>query len=426
MKPIGLKVSNNEAFINNHSFYDLKETFKTPLYVFDEVMLKKNLNDYFTYFKSDLFKTQVVYASKAFLTYEFAKYLNNYPIFMDAVSLGDMYICVKAGFGLEKVVLHGNNKSNEELEFAVKNNIGLIVVDNLYELNKLNEITLALNKKVDILFRINPYIDAHTHKYIQTSKINSKFGESILDKETINLLINTAISSKNINLKGVHAHIGSQIHEVEAFKLEIRKLVAFINELNNNFNLSLNTLNLGGGFGIKYTIDEQDVSIKDMQQGIIQELEKEIKNSDSKINYVLIEPGRSIIGSCGMTLYSISQIKKTFGAKNYLFIDGGMADNIRPALYDAVYEVDVVKKMNNKKDILVDVVGKCCESGDIIRTDVLVPMVDDSDLLLVYQTGAYNYSMSMNYNGLLKPACVLVGEDVKVLSPRQTLDDLIK
>lgn len=426
MKPIGLTVSNNEAFINNYSFYDLKKMFQTPLYIIDEKMLNQNLNDYFSSFKSNLFKTQVVYASKAFLTYEFAKYLKDYPIFMDAVSLGDMYICLKAGFDLSQVVLHGNNKSIEELEFAVKNNIGLIVVDNLYELNKLNEITLQLNKNVDILFRINPYIDAHTHKYIQTSKINSKFGESILDKETIDKLIKTVISSENITLKGIHAHIGSQIHEVEAFKLEVRKLVSFINELNKTYSLSLNTLNLGGGFGIKYTYDEQNLSIKDMQKGIIQELEKEIKNTNSMIDYVLIEPGRSIIGSCGMTLYSCSQIKKTYGTKNYLFIDGGMADNIRPALYDAVYEVDVVRKMNNKKDILVDVVGKCCESGDIIRKDVLVPFIDDHDLLLVYQTGAYNYSMSMNYNGLLRPACIMVGEDVKVLSQRQTLDDLIK
>lgn len=426
MKPIGLTVSNNEAFINNYSFYDLKKMFQTPLYIIDEKMLNQNLNDYFSSFKSNLFKTQVVYASKAFLTYEFAKYLKDYPIFMDAVSLGDMYICLKAGFDLSQVVLHGNNKSIEELEFAVKNNIGLIVVDNLYELNKLNEITLQLNKNVDILFRINPYIDAHTHKYIQTSKINSKFGESILDKETIDKLIKTVISSENITLKGIHAHIGSQIHEVEAFKLEVRKLVSFINELNKTYSLSLNTLNLGGGFGIKYTYDEQNLSIKDMQKGIIQELEKEIKNTNSMIDYVLIEPGRSIIGSCGMTLYSCSQIKKTYGTKNYLFIDGGMADNIRPALYDAVYEVDVVRKMNNKKDILVDVVGKCCESGDIIRKDVLVPYIDDQDLLLVYQTGAYNYSMSMNYNGLLRPACIMVGEDVKVISQRQTLDDLIK
>jgi diaminopimelate decarboxylase len=187
----------------------------------------------------------------------------------------------------------------------------------------------------------------------------------------------------------------------------------------------LTTLNLGGGFGIKYLETDQGMLIPEMMKELVSFVENEITNTNSLINHLMIEPGRSIVGNAGITLYKCSQIKKTFGKKQYLFIDGGMADNIRPALYDAVYSVDVVNKMNDEKEILVDVVGKCCESGDIIRRDVLVPIINDQDILMVYSTGAYNYTMSSNYNSLLRPAVLLVGNDIKILKERQKLEDLI-
>jgi diaminopimelate decarboxylase len=426
MKPLGLKIIKNEAFLHNYKISDLANKYQTPLYIMDEEQINRSIQDYLTFFKSDAFHTSVVYASKAFLTTAFVKYIDSHGLFIDAVSLGDLYVIHKAGFTMEKVVFHGNNKSIAELQYAIETNVGIIVVDNLFELEHLSRLANDYQKKISILIRINPGIDAHTHQYIQTAKFTSKFGESMYDEEMIYKLIKVCQSSKYIKLLGFHAHIGSQIHETEAFKLEVSKMIDFQNRVNDKFQLSLDTLNLGGGFGIQYTYDEKSLSIQEMMTSLITNIEKKLKSSNSKIRNFMIEPGRSIVGEAGITVYTCSQIKSTYGKKNYLFIDGGMTDNIRPALYGAVYECDVATKMNNRKEILVDVVGKCCESGDIIRKDVLVPRIDEGDILIVYATGAYNYSMSSNYNNLLKPAVIMVGKEVKVMSRREQLEDLCK
>lgn len=426
MKPLGLKIIKNEAFLHNYKIFDLANKYQTPLYIMDEEQINRSIQDYLTFFKSDAFHTSVVYASKAFLTTAFVKYIDSHGLFIDAVSLGDLYVIHKAGFTMEKVVFHGNNKSIAELQYAIETNVGIIVVDNLFELEHLSRLANDYQKKISILIRINPGIDAHTHQYIQTAKFTSKFGESMYDEEMIYKLIKVCQSSKYIKLLGFHAHIGSQIHETEAFKLEVSKMIDFQNRVNDKFQLSLDTLNLGGGFGIQYTYDEKSLSIQEMMTSLITNIEKKLKSSNSKIRNFMIEPGRSIVGEAGITVYTCSQIKSTYGKKNYLFIDGGMTDNIRPALYGAVYECDVATKMNNRKEILVDVVGKCCESGDIIRKDVLVPRIDEGDILIVYATGAYNYSMSSNYNNLLKPAVIMVGKEVKVMSRREQLEDLCK
>ena len=426
MKPLGLKIIKNEAFLHNYKISDLANKYQTPLYIMDEEQINRSIQDYLTFFKSDAFHTSVVYASKAFLTTAFVKYIDSHGLFIDAVSLGDLYVIHKAGFTMEKVVFHGNNKSIAELQYAIETNVGIIVVDNLFELEHLSRLANDYQKKISILIRINPGIDAHTHQYIQTAKFTSKFGESMYDEEMIYKLIKVCQSSKYIKLLGFHAHIGSQIHETEAFKLEVSKMIDFQNRVNDKFQLSLETLNLGGGFGIQYTYDEKSLSIQEMMTSLITNIEKKLKSSNSKIRNFMIEPGRSIVGEAGITVYTCSQIKSTYGKKNYLFIDGGMTDNIRPALYGAVYECDVATKMNNRKEILVDVVGKCCESGDIIRKDVLVPRIDEGDILIVYATGAYNYSMSSNYNNLLKPAVIMVGKEVKVMSRREQLEDLCK
>ena len=426
MKPVGLKEKNGITFLNNYSIDELVDKFKTPLYIMDEKQLVKNLNDYKESFKSSMFKTNVVYASKALLTSGLIDLLIEKDYHMDAVSLGDLFVAKQSGFNLEKIVFHGNNKSIEELEYAVINNVGIIVVDNLLELNNLIELTNKLEKDVNIMFRINPGIDVHTHEYVQTSKLTSKFGESIFDEKIIDELIRTVQLSKYVHLLGFHAHIGSSVMESEAYLLEIEKMVSFQNMINNQYHLSLYHLNIGGGFGITYTKNNKALSINDMMSKIIGYLEAEISKTNSLINNIYIEPGRSIVGNAGITIYNISQIKPTFGQKNYLFIDGGMTDNIRPALYQATYEVDVVNKLFNKKEVLVAVVGKCCESGDIIRKDVLVPQIESNDHLMVYCTGAYNYSMFSNYNNMLKPALILVGDDIKVWSKREELEDLIR
>lgn len=424
MRPLGFKVINNEAYLNNHKLSDIAKEYKTPLYVMDDVHLRKTLDDFKNYFKGSTFNPYVVYASKAFMTPYICNLMTEYNNYMDSVSIGDLYVAQYSGFNMEHIVFHGNNKSIEELEYAIKENVGIIVVDNYHELCLLDTL-LKNNKKQNILIRVNPGIDAHTHKYIQTAKLSSKFGESIYDAEIIDKLITKIKTSENLNLLGFHAHIGSQIHESEAFITEIDKMVAFQLDICSRYNIQLPTLNLGGGFGIKYEKDEKNLSIKDMMITISNHLDEVLKNQKI-IKNIMIEPGRSIVGPAGITLYTCSQIKKTYGGKNYLFIDGGMTDNIRPALYDATYECDIVNKMEDNKEILVDVVGKCCESGDIIRENVLVPQIEKDDILVVYATGAYNHSMSSNYNNHLKPAVVSVGETVKLVSRRESLDDLCK
>lgn len=425
MKPIGFKVIENEAYLNNYKLSDLAHQFGTPLYVMDEKQLIFAIEEYQKYFKGNNFNSVVVYASKAFMTPYICNLIDKYDFYMDSVSIGDLYVARKSGFNMEHIVFHGNNKSTEELEYALNYGVGIIVVDNYFELVELDKIANNKGIKQDILIRVNPGIDAHTHKYIQTAKLSSKFGESIYDKEIIDKLMNFIKMSDNINLLGFHAHIGSQIHESEAFISEIDKMVEFQMDIASKYNLHLSTLNLGGGFGIKYTKEEKNISIKNMMTIVSNYLDKILMNN-SMIKTVMIEPGRSIVGPAGITLYSCSQIKKTYGGKNYLFIDGGMTDNIRPALYDAIYECDIVNKMNQRKEIVVDVVGKACESGDIIRENVESVLVENGDILVVYATGAYNYSMSSNYNNHLKPAVIVVGDDIKVISRRETLEDLCR
>lgn len=426
MKPLGLHVIENEAFLHNYKISDLAKRYQTPLYIMDEEHIHNAILEYQTFFKSSYFHTTVVYASKAFLTAEFAKYIASHGLFIDAVSLGDLYVIHQAGVAMKNVVFHGNNKSIEELRYAIEHRVGMIVVDNVFELKHLVNLTNEYQKEISILIRMNPGIDAHTHQYIQTATFTSKFGESIYDDDVLDRIIKICQSSKYIRLRGFHAHIGSQIHEIAAFQLEVSKMIDFQNQVNDRFHFALDTLNLGGGFGIQYTYDENSVSIREMMMALTVSIEKKLQSSNSKIRHFMVEPGRSIVGEAGITLYECSQIKPTYGKKNYLFINGGMTDNIRPALYNAVYECDIANKMYCSKDILVDVVGKCCESGDIIRKNVMVPHIDEGDLLIVYATGAYNYSMSSNYNNLLKPAVIMVGKEIKIMSRREQLEDLYR
>ena len=256
MQPLGLTVKDNEAYLNGHKITDLAKEYKTPLYVMDETTIKNAITTYQENMKSDKYRFDLVYASKAFLTLEFVKYIDALQLHIDAVSLGDLYVIQKSGMSLNKVVFHGNNKSNEEIEFAIKNNIGYLVIDNMNELEKVITISNKLQKAVTCLIRVNPGIDAHTHKYIQTALFTSKFGESIYDKPRIDEMLKLVKSSKYVNLCGFHAHIGSQIHETAAFQLEVEKMIDFQNEINQEYKLHLQTLNLGGGFGIMKKMKE--------------------------------------------------------------------------------------------------------------------------------------------------------------------------
>lgn len=425
MRPLGVKKIDNSLVINGYSFNDLKKKYKTPLYIMDKKQLYKNINDILNNFQSTLFNTHTIYASKALLNYKMLEICQEFKMGVDAVSLGDLYIIHQYGFDMKQVVFHGNNKSEEELSYAISNGVGIIVVDNLLELELIDELTKKMNQEVEIMIRINPHIDAHTHDYISTAKVASKFGISIDDIKTMEDIISIVRHNELIKFTGLHMHIGSSIFDFDIYYDAILKIVDFINFLNNDYHISLTKLNIGGGFGVPYTKNDKVVKIGEYMEHIITYLEDAICTTNSLISDVYIEPGRSIVATAGMTLYTASQIKHT-EVKDYLFIDGGMTDNIRKALYNAEYTMEVVNKVDNEKEIKVDVVGGCCESGDIIIEDALIPNIDRGDLVVVYTTGAYNYSMFSNYNSHLKPAMILVGDEIELVSKREELKDLIR
>ena len=421
-----LKKINNELYIGKYKLSDLGKEYQTPTYIFDEDDLDSKMKFYKDTFKSDNFKTSIVYASKAFLVPAICELLTKNDLCMDAMSITDMEIAKFAKYNFSKIVFHGNNKSDHELEYAIKNNVGYIVVDNLDELKRLDLIASNYKKEVNTLFRINPLVDAHTHKYIQTALNASKFGENINDEKIINLVLKTYQNCKYVKLLGFHSHIGSQIKEVEPFLLLVQKLVAFTKEINETYHMGLNTINLGGGFGIEYFKGDEKVDLDAMLKALICKIEDENKQNNMFIKHIMIEPGRSIVGNSCVTLYTCGDFKHTYGDKNYQFIDGGMTDNIRPALYSAEYACDIANKMNNEKDTICDIAGKCCESGDIIIYNALVQKPEPNDILMVYATGAYNDSMASNYNNMLKPAVVFLSDNPKVVARRETLDDLLK
>lgn len=419
MLPKGLNIKNNEMYINKYSFNELRKEYGTPLYIYDKEEMLYNIDTFNKYFKGENFTSQVVYASKAFLVPRMCEIISTYDWMIDAVSIGDLHI-IKNSMDIEKTVFHGNNKSYEELVYAVKNNVGIIVVDNYEELLTIKEIACSLNKTVNTMFRVNPGIEAHTHSYIQTSLLSSKFGESIYDEEVLDKIMKFYVANPSVVLLGLHSHIGSQITESDAFLKNAEVMVEFTLKMMKKYNYPLTELNLGGGFGIRYTSEEVDLA--NILKMFSSKLDLLVKNTSIKKIY--IEPGRSVVGRSGMTLYTGSMIKTTYGGKKYLFVDGGMTDNIRPALYQAEYDVINPVNLDGEK-VIVDVVGKCCESGDIVSKNTSIAF-NCGDPILVLSTGAYGYSMSSNYNSALKAAVILVDEEVEVISRREILDDLMR
>lgn len=393
----------------------LKEKYGTPLYVYNIDYMVNVIKQYKENFKSNNFETEIIYASKAFCVKEMLRLVKRECLSLDTVSYGEIYTAKSIDFDLSKVYFHGNNKSKEDLLFAINNNVGTIVVDNLMELELLHE----LDKQVNILIRLNLGVEAHTHKFIVTAHVDSKFGVLYGSNDYIKM-IDICKKSNKINLLGFHSHIGSQIFDLEAFNQAIKKMI----NICKDFDYPL-VLNLGGGFGVHYTDEDKPIPFNEVSKYLINSVETECLNNNVTIKKLCIEPGRSIVAEAGSTLYTIGFTKQTPN-KLYYFIDGGMTDNIRPALYQAMYSADIVGKENEIKNKVVTIAGKCCESGDLIIENILLPEAKTGDLLVTYSTGAYGYSMSSNYNKALTPAVVFVenGED-RLAVKRQTLEELI-
>lgn len=405
---------------------ELAKEYGTPLYIIDEELVRKNCRMFKENFKSDYVETEVIYASKAFLNLAICKLMEEEGLSLDVVSGGELYTALKSSFPTEKIYMHGNNKTEDELRLAISSNIGRIIVDNRYELEIIECLCEELDKSVDVLLRVNPGVEAHTHEYIQTSKNDSKFGESIFSGD-IYEIINKFMTSKRVRLQGFHCHIGSQIFQETSFYMSVSVMIDFINRIKVKCDFITRELNMGGGFGVYYCEGDSPIDLKKFLQNMSNVVKEECESNNLIIPKIMIEPGRSIIANAGTTLYKVGGTKKTYGGKNYIFVDGGMTDNIRTALYDAKYEAVVANKINKEESIEYTIAGKCCESGDIIVKDIILPEVKRDDILAVLSTGAYNYTMASNYNRIPRPAVVFVKDGIaKVAVKRESYEDILK
>ena len=422
----GMTVKNGELNISGVGVSELKAQYGTPLYVYDENMLVKQCRTFINNFKSSKFNTEVLYASKAFSCLEVLRIASREGLGVDVVSLGEIHTAYKAGYDMKRAYFHGNNKTREELQYALEVGVGTIVIDNDYEYEMINEIVRESGNTVDVLLRINTGIDAHTHEYIKTAKDDSKFGYSVYD-ESIYDLITDINKQSNLNFVGFHSHIGSQIFEKTSFFEAVKVVMEFTRRVQERLGLAISVLNLGGGFGVYYTQEDSPFELAEFLREYIEVVERESDNFGLDLTKVVIEPGRSLTCNAGSTLYSVGGVKKTFAGREYVFVDGGMADNPRYALYKAKYEAMLANKMNEEADTTYTVAGKCCESGDMLVMDAKLPKAEQGDLLLVSSTGAYNYSMSSNYNRLPKLPVVFVKDGTSRLVVKgETLEDLIR
>ncbi len=404
---------------------ELTKTYGTPLFVYDLSLIRKRARAFLSTFKEMEVEAQVAYASKAFSSVAIYQVMNQENLSLDVVSAGELYTAIQAGYPVERIHFHGNNKSREELLLAIEHNIGCIVVDNFYEIELLKELTQLKNHQVNILLRVTPGVEAHTHDYITTGQQDSKFGFDLLNGQA-DEAFKQVYQDSYLNLLGLHCHIGSQIFETSGFKIAAEKLIKKMIEWNHSYHYSCTVLNLGGGFGIKYTEEDTpldpSVYVKEMVL-VVKEL---VADTSFSMPEIWIEPGRSLVGDAGTSLYTIGSAKEVPNVRNYLSVDGGMSDNIRPALYGAVYEAMIANKMELERKYDYTIAGKCCESGDKLIESVMLPKAEPGDTLAVFCTGAYGYSMASNYNRIARPAVVFVENEKHQLAvKRETLEDIV-
>lgn len=406
---------------------DLAKKYGTPLYVMDEDQIR---NDCHVFQKSmeTYYDGQglVCYASKAFSCKEIYRIMQSENMGIDVVSGGELYTAVQVGFDVSKACFHGNNKTTEELNMALDYHVGRIVVDNCYEMEQLNQLAAEKHVTAPILLRIKPGVDAHTHNFIRTGQIDSKFGFALETGEAY-AAVKQVLSYANLDLRGLHCHIGSQILDTEGFEAAAEVMMTFIEKLKLELDYETQDLNLGGGFGIRYTKDDDPPSYDVYMKAVAKVIHDFCETHHLKRPFILIEPGRSIAAPAGITLYTVGGKKVIPNIRTYVSIDGGMCDNPRYILYQSAYDALVANKAAQPKTETVTIAGKCCESGDLIGENMKIQPCKVGDIIAVCATGAYNYSMASNYNRLQKPAVVFVkeGED-RLAIKRETLDDLLR
>ncbi|MDI2588430.1 diaminopimelate decarboxylase [Psychrobacillus sp. NEAU-3TGS] len=404
---------------------ELAKTYGTPLFVYDLSLIRERARAFIQTFQEQNVPAQVAYASKAFSSVAMYQVMKQENLSLDVVSSGELYTAIKAGFPVERIHFHGNNKSKEELLLAIEHNIGCIVVDNFYEIELLKQLTTELNQKVNILLRVTPGVEAHTHDYITTGQQDSKFGFDLMNGQA-DLAFGQVYQDDYIQLLGLHCHIGSQIFETIGFKVAAEKLIKKMIEWHQDYDFECTVLNLGGGFGIRYTKEDAPLEPSVYVKEMIMVVKGLIAETDFAMPEIWIEPGRSLVGDAGTSLYTIGSQKEVPDVRNYLAVDGGMSDNIRPALYGALYDAVIANKLDEKADETYTIAGKCCESGDKLIEHITLPKAEPGDILAMFCTGAYGYAMASNYNRLTRPAVVFVENGKHQLAVRrETLEDIV-
>ena len=406
---------------------ELAKEYGTPLYVLDETTIRNTIRSYVSSFKKFYDGNGMpLYASKALSCKELCRIAKEENIGLDVVSGGEIYTALQAGFPMEKVHFHGNNKTEDEIRFALKSKVGKFVVDNLYELELLNKIAGEMNIKADISFRIKPGVDAHTHNFIRTGQIDSKFGFALETGEAFEA-VKEALKLDNVCLKELHCHIGSQIFDIEPFVTAAEIMIDFMAKIKSELGAVISELNLGGGFGIMYTSDDEPVPYENYMDNVSVAVKAKCAEHGLPVPFIYIEPGRSVVGEAGITLYTVGGKKEIPNVRTYVSIDGGMTDNIRYALYQSAYTVVNASKADKPADEIVTIAGKCCESGDLVQEHTKVADVQVGDILAVLSTGAYNYSMASNYNRIPRPAIVMVKDGKsRVIVKRESYEDIVR
>lgn len=423
-----LNVNNeNHLVIGGCDCVSLAAEYGTPLYVMDEDKIRENARAYKnaldTYYGGN---GLALYASKALSAVFMYKIIQEEGLGTDVVSGGELYTALKAGFNPENIYFHGNNKTADELSMAAENGVGHIVVDNEDELRLLNSVCEKAGKRAKILFRIKPGIDAHTHEFISTGQIDSKFGVAIENGEAMDI-VTKALEMKNVEFVGIHCHIGSQIFELEPFKAAAEVMLTFAADVKNKLGVEIRELNLGGGFGIKYVENDSPVQYGEYIKAVSCVVKEICAEKGLTLPKILMEPGRSIVGDAGVTLYTVGMVKDIPNVRKYVSVDGGMADNPRYIMYGSDYSAVIANKAGDEPKETVTLCGRCCESGDILIKNAFLPKAEVGDIMCVLSTGAYNYSMASNYNRIPRPPIVTVsGGKAKVAVKRETYEDILK
>lgn len=421
-----LKIEGKDLIIGDIKAVDLVKKFGTPLYVMDEAYIRKMCRA----FKAALEPYgdfRVSFSSKAFSSVGIYPILKSEGIYADAFSGGEIYTALKGGMPADMICLHGNNKTYKELTEAVEAEIKCVDIDNFDDVDILDEICKKLNKKMDVIIRVNPGVEAHTHHYVQTAKVDSKFGVSLDD---VVLIAGKILKTKTLKFTGLHCHIGSQIFESAAYENTVDKMTDVMFGLKASLNVDVEELNLGGGFGAYYAEGDKKLKPEEYSiyiKSIINSLEKNLKSRKLNKPRLAIEPGRSLVAEAGLTLYTAGGIKEIAGIRKYVSVDGGMFENPRYALYQSKYSAILANRADEKAEETVTICGKCCESSDMLIVDVKLPKVKRGDIIAIFSTGAYNYSMASHYNRNLCPPVVLVnGKNADYLVKPENYEDIIR